>query len=261
MLDWRGLASRLTTIVSLVVAQTFILSCTREHPVESSSINESASWQSVEINGTTYLRASKSVATGQEADLLITIPISYKVDTYGQIELSDRIKVAGRLYVAGCMFRENEGVDWDFSSAPGDDVGNSREDATDLEVPIPTSTTTPENYLSEAFTLGQGDIDYFRLIVSQPMVIGVRSVGDTDTHGILMSESKVLFENDDTPNDIWGNFLVYAGVQPGTYYVSVRGYSRETFGQYVLAVATLLPEKGNAKPTIEIENTEPIFKV
>ncbi|MCY3626812.1 MAG: hypothetical protein OXG88_04125, partial [Gammaproteobacteria bacterium] len=210
---------------------------------------EQASWQSVEINGTTYLRASKANATSQESDLLITIPVSYRTDSYGQIELSDSIQVAGRLYVAGCMFRENEGLDWDFTSAPADDVGNSMSEATELVVPIPTSTTIPESNISDMFTLGQRDIDYFKLVIEHEMFIGIRSVGTTDLHGTLMSEDKILHENDDFEGDAWGNFVVYAGVQPGTYYVSVRGYSRETFGHYALSVATLLPEKGSAKPT------------
>ena len=104
----------------------FVLSCSQEPPVSSPSsafAEESGPWQTVSINGATYRRVAAKPTETAQADLLITIPISYETGADGSIRLSDTVQIAGRTYTADC------------SSTGGDDVGDTRATATRLTVP------------------------------------------------------------------------------------------------------------------------------
>ena len=71
--------------------------------------------------------------------------------------------------------------------AGGDDHGNSIATATAIS---PNSTTSG--------TIGfPGDNDYFRIVVSGPGTLVVRSTGSTDTYGYLLNSSGVLLASDD----------------------------------------------------------------
>ncbi len=218
----------------------FVLSCSQEPPVSSPSsafAEESGPWQTVSINGATYRRVAAKPAETSQADLLITIPISYTVEG-GLIRFSDTVQIAGRTYTADCS--ATGGI-----QDGGDDVGDTQATATDLIVPQATSSATGEFWSSPAYVLTAGDVDYFRLSVTgQTIDLAIGSHGGTDTYGQLLDSSGlVLAENDDrfsSPPD----FFVLAQVAPGTYYLKVRGANSNTTGTYSLTVGAWLPSAG-----------------
>ena len=88
--------------------------------------------------------------------------------------------------------------------------------------------------------LSAGDSDYFRVTVSSAGTLVASTSGSTDTYGSIEDSSgNVLNENDDGGEG--RNFLVSAAVEPGTYYIRVRGYDDSSTGAYTL---TLQMEEG-----------------
>ena len=87
--------------------------------------------------------------------------------------------------------------------------------------------------------LSAGDSDYFRVTVTSPGTLMASTTGSTDTYGSIEDSSgNVLNENDHGGEG--RNFLVSAGVEPGTYYIRVHASST---GAYTL---TLQMEEGPA---------------
>ena len=71
--------------------------------------------------------------------------------------------------------------------------------------------------------LSADDSDYFRVTVSNAGTLMASTTGSTDTYGSIEDSSgNVLNENDDDGED--RNFRVSAAVEPGTYYIRVRGF-------------------------------------
>ena len=80
-----------------------------------------------------------------------------------------------------------------------------------------------------------GDIDYFRVSVRSAGRLVAWTTGDTDTYGYIEDSSgNVLAEDDDGGAD--RNFRVSALVEPGTYYIRVRGFSTSSTGAYALTL-------------------------
>ena len=109
-----------------------------------------------------------------------------------------------------------------------DDCGNTP--ATACVVAIPS--TTHRNLEQPR------DLDYFRINVRSSLRLRVYTQGSTDTYGTLFRGSTRIAENGDTSGT---NFSITADVQPGTYYLEVRGYDSRTTGAYTLRVATVTP--------------------
>lgn len=104
----------------------------QEPPVSSPSsafAEESGPWQTVSINGATYRRVAAKPTETSQADLLITIPISYTVEG-GAVRFSDTVQIAGRTYTADCGTGGGQ-------SGGGDDVGDTPETATSISVQYP----------------------------------------------------------------------------------------------------------------------------
>lgn len=100
-----------------------------------------------------------------------------------------------------------------------DDHGNTRAQATPAG--LNTNTVGALEQL--------GDIDYFRVEVSQTGYLTVETSGDTDTIGYFGSaDGRWLTQNDDTDDAL--NFRIVRHVVPGTYYVAVRGWPGLTWG-------------------------------
>ena len=100
--------------------------------------------------------------------------------------------------------------------------------------------------------LSAGDIDYFRVTVSSPGTLVASTTGSTDTYGVIEDSSgNVLNENDDGGEG--HNFRVSAEVEPGTYYILVRGFESSTTGDYTLFVA-ILPDLVIQSPSVS-DNT------
>ena len=83
--------------------------------------------------------------------------------------------------------------------------------------------------------LSAGDSDYFRVTVTSAGRLIASTSGSTDTYGFIEDSSgNVLHENDDGGEG--RNFLVSAAVEPGTYYIRVRGYDVSSSGAYTLTI-------------------------
>ncbi len=226
----------------------FVLSCSQEPPVSSpssASVEESGPWQTVSINGATYRRVAAKPTETSQADLLITIPISYTVEG-GAVRFSDTVQIAGRTYTADC------GAGGDLSGG-GDDVGNTPATATSISVQYPPfgsdkiETVLSPASVSEFYELTRGDTDYFRLNVTRRVYLGVGSRGSTDVVGQLLDENGVVLDSEDN-NSLSdnNNFFLFYLVEPGTYYVKVTGASSSTTGLYYLGISTSYPSAGKA---------------
>ncbi len=85
-----------------------------------------------------------------------------------------------------------------------------------------------------------GDIDYFRVSVRSAGRLVASTTGGTNTYGYIEDSSgKVLAVNDDGGADL--NFRVSAVVEPGTYYIRVRGARTSSTGAYTLTLHGAIP--------------------
>ncbi|MBM3852705.1 MAG: hypothetical protein FJ399_06075, partial [Verrucomicrobia bacterium] len=112
----------------------------------------------------------------------------------------------------------------EFSSSASDDHGNTTGTAT--AVNLPSSTNGAIN--------APGDVDFFRVQVTDAGVLTVYTTGSTDTYGRLLDSSGTELASNDDATDL--NFRLSRTVTAGTYYVSVRHYSSGSTGAYVLRV-------------------------
>jgi membrane protein implicated in regulation of membrane protease activity len=81
-----------------------------------------------------------------------------------------------------------------------------------------------------------GGSDYFKISVRRSGTLTVNSTGSFDTYGYFQdSTGRTLQSNDDGGSGT--NFRISRSVSRGTYYVRVRGYSRNQTGNYRLRVA------------------------
>ena len=117
------------------------------------------------------------------------------------------------------------------------DHGDTRERATAVG---PDSTTV--GALEQP-----GDVDYFRVDVTQAGRLTVETTGGTDTAGVFQSaQGRSLAEDDDAGTG--NNFRIARDVTPGRYYVAVRGASRSATGAYTLRLAfTPAEDQGNTE--------------
>ena len=108
-------------------------------------------------------------------------------------------------------------------SAGGDDHGNTRSTATSLSLGSSRSGRIDPG----------GDVDYFRVQVSGSGDLTVHTTGSTDTYGTLQDGSGSRLTRDDDGGS-GRNFRIEHRVNPGTYYIQVRGYDSSTTGGYTL---------------------------
>ena len=104
-----------------------------------------------------------------------------------------------------------------------DDHGDGAEKATVAAVP---STTSGE-------LQNPSDTDYFRFEVSERGVVRVGTTGETDVVGVLISEDGAVRLTDDDGGTAT-NFLIVAKLDPGVYFVAVRGFGGDATGPYSL---------------------------
>ena len=105
-----------------------------------------------------------------------------------------------------------------------DDHGNDPASATSIDV----DSTTPGK-------IGEvGDIDYFKVVISQSGELTVYTSGTTNTRGELTDENSTLaLDDDDSGSDT--NFRITTDVTSNTYYIGVES-GAATVGEYVLHV-------------------------
>jgi len=87
-------------------------------------------------------------------------------------------------------------------------------------------------------TLDAGATDVYRIEVANAAVyLGAGTSGSTDTYGTLTDAAgNIIAQNDDANASVSYNFGLGANVQPGTYFLEVRGYSGSTTGAYELII-------------------------
>ena len=94
-------------------------------------------------------------------------------------------------------------------------VGDFR--TTAMSLPASTEYDSPE------YTLTTSDVDYFRFDLDRTALVEVFSSGTTDTHGQLEDAWGNWIDSDDD-GGIGQNFKLSKALQPGTYYIRVRGF-------------------------------------
>ena len=106
----------------------------------------------------------------------------------------------------------------------GDDHSDSISDATLVEIGS-----------TNAATLGAGDTDFFKFEVEETGTVTVYTEGEVDTVGaVLDADGSTLFSDDDKGTK--NNFRIVLKVNPGTYYVQVKGFNDRATGPYTLLV-------------------------
>lgn len=229
-----------------VLFALFVLSCSSDapsptEPATAVSAEEAGPWQTVSINGALYRRVAAKPTETSQADLLITIPIRITTSDDGSFRFADTVVIAGRTYTADCGTPSGQ-------DDTADDVGNTQSSATSLTVVYPTISEEHGFFLSSTYEMTRGDTDYFRLVVTQRVELGVGSVGTTDVVGQLFDENGILLDEADNNrfSDDHNFFLYVPLVEPGTYYVKVTGAGGTATGSYRLAVSTWNPPAGKA---------------
>ena len=116
-------------------------------------------------------------------------------------------------------------VSFNPASAP-DDHGDGAPRATAVAMP---SSTAGE-------LQGPSDTDYFRFEVAERGVVRVRTTGDTDVVGTVVSADGAIRLTDDDAGTA-ANFLITAKLPVGAHFVAVRGFGGNTIGGYSLDVS------------------------
>ncbi|MCY4655978.1 MAG: S8 family serine peptidase, partial [Gammaproteobacteria bacterium] len=141
---------------------------------------------------------------------------------------------AGQYYLEVTAFQSATGpytvhADFNGTSTPSpdppdpgnDDHGSTIADATPIEIGQSESGVIEQS----------GDADVFSVQISQSGSLTTYSSGSTDTVGrLLNSDGTARAEDDDGGNG--QNFRIQTNVDPGTYYVEVKGYGGTATGSY-----------------------------
>lgn len=103
-----------------------------------------------------------------------------------------------------------------------DDHGNTRETATSVTIPGTVRGT-----------LVPGDGDFFRFTLTQAARLTISSQSNIDPIGSLYdSAGRQITEVDDSGGSL--NFTIVSTLQPGTYFLQVRGYGNNQNGSYTV---------------------------
>ena len=99
-----------------------------------------------------------------------------------------------------------------------------------------TATATPIS-LGDSINgeLHSGDVDYFRIEVTSTVDVSIFTEGTIDTIGWLSDGSFPFLAFDDDAG-ISDNFRILERLDPGTYYIGVRGFSAFSVGAYTLTI-------------------------
>ena len=84
-------------------------------------------------------------------------------------------------------------------------------------------------------TLTAGDTDFFTFKVEEAGTVTLYTEGEVDTVGALLdADGSTLFSDDDKGTN--NNFRIVMKVDPGTYYIQVKGFNDRATGDYTLLV-------------------------
>ena len=154
-------------------------------------------------------------------------------NTHHTLSLRVRVRGTGTTARSGTSDAVNLSRSIQVRNGPGDDHGHNRGTAT--PVSIPSST---------AGVIERGDTDWFRFEIDQAGPLVLKTTGGVDTWGRLYrSEGSFIAYNEDDGAGF--NFrIAEASLDPGVYYIEVRGYGSAT-GAYRLEVAVTDDDHGN----------------
>ena len=154
-------------------------------------------------------------------------------NTHHTLSLRVRVRGAGTTARSGTSDAVNLSRSIQVRNGPGDDHGHNRGTAT--PVSIPSST---------AGVIERGDSDWFRFEIDQAGPLVLKTTGGVDTWGRLYrSEGSFIAYNQDDGAGF--NFrLAEASLDPGVYYIEVRGYGSAN-GAYRLELAVTDDDHGN----------------
>ena len=96
------------------------------------------------------------------------------------------------------------------------------------------------------------DLDVFRIEVAKRGLLRLATEGGTDTFGTLTAaDGSTIASNDDAP-DNWPNFAIGAHVEPGIYFLRLRGWHTTT-GPYLLTASlNTAPVAARALPDLSL---------
>ena len=109
-----------------------------------------------------------------------------------------------------------------------DDHGNVRRTATN----VPSSGSVSGN-----LELG-GDVDYFRIVVTNATTVVLSASGSTDTAGVLEGQDGAALQSAGYGGP-GTNFRIVYDLMPGTYYLRVQGQDSTVTGAYAVHVQSL----------------------
>ena len=120
-----------------------------------------------------------------------------------------------------------------------------------------TAAPVSSNDNTQGALEGQGDVDYFGLVISSLETLTIETTGDTDTFGELESDDGLTIASADRGGD-GGNFRIRQQVQTGTYYIRVSGATPAETGPYMLEVSeTLGPDLVVESPGVTRATVDP----
>ena len=106
-----------------------------------------------------------------------------------------------------------------------------------------TATALPSSTAGELES--PSDADFFRFEVAERRLVRVGTSGETDVVGTLASEDGTIALTDDDDGPAL-NFLIAAKLDPGVYFVSVRGFGGDATGAYSLDISSSPPADDHA---------------
>ena len=239
-----------------VVLSLFVLSCSQEPPVASAQLKGSAAPKALALP-TASIQPSPSLyrftvapnewipftvytdadsvrvvvnPTGSDAVLEVASGNRPPPTSYCPAELNETpeaFKNGETLYLQACGVGRTEiRIEEFYYDHPiqhyrairveqADLVGDYR--ATAVLLPASNEYDSPE------YTLTTTDVDYFRFDLDRTALVEMFSSGTTDTHGTLEDTWGNWIDADDD-GGIGQNFKLSKALQPGTYYIRVRGF-------------------------------------
>ena len=119
-----------------------------------------------------------------------------------------------------------------------DDVGDTLETATLLTLGTPYRRKMDYS----------GDVDYYRIVVTEPGELTVWATGKLDTEGELLDSADKFIEEgyDDGPRS---NFKIVYSVKSGTYYLKVTEFDELTGNYVVRSTFVAIPDAGDTRAT------------
>ncbi len=107
---------------------------------------------------------------------------------------------------------------------------------------IEEAESTEIDELLDAAIDYENDEDWYSFEVDEIGKYVIETTGNIDTYGYLYNFEESMMESDDD-DGVDCNFNISRELNPGVYYIKVRGFSSSTMGDYNLSVSKVHPEE------------------